>query len=57
MAENPPEPAKEGDDVKPDFGQSDNVDVDPTQGAINMGFDDNDEPPAEETGKEDEEVS
>ena len=64
-----PEPAKtdddkqasvdKDDDVKPDFGQSDNVDVDPNQGAINMGFDDKDEDEAPKGGKdkEDEEVS
>ncbi|KAJ7385357.1 hypothetical protein OS493_016434 [Desmophyllum pertusum] len=60
-----PEPAKKDDDkqasvdkdddVKPDFGQSDNVDVDPNQGAINMGFDDKDEAPKGGKDKEDEE--
>lgn len=54
MAEAEPEPAKEDDDIKPDFGQSDNADVDPTQGAINMGFDDKDEAPGEGEKEEDE---
>ena len=49
-----PEPAKEDDDVKPDFGQSDNTNVDPNQGAINMAFDDKDEAPDEEEEEEDE---
>ncbi|XP_078369902.1 uncharacterized protein LOC144653707 isoform X2 [Oculina patagonica] len=51
----PPEPAKESDDVKPDLGQSDNVDVDPTQGAINLAFDDEYVTLAEGKDKEDEE--
>lgn len=54
MAEAEPEPAKEDDDIKPDFGQSDNADVDPAQGAINMGFDDKDEAPGEGEEEEDE---
>lgn len=52
MPEPAHEPAKE-DDVKPDFGQSDNIDVDPNQGAINMAFDDTDEATGE--GEEEEE--
>ena len=40
--------------AKPNFGQSDNSDADPTQGAINMGFDDKDE--AADDKKEKEEV-
>ena len=66
MPESPPEPAKEDDkpalegadeDSKPDFGQSDDKDEDPTQGAINLGFDDQDEAPGKEKDKEDEEVN
>ena len=51
------EPEKVDDDVKPDFGQSDNIDVDPNQGAINMAFDDNDEATGEGDEEEDDEVS
>lgn len=32
---------------KPDFSQSDGSDVDPNKGAINLGFDDKDEPDQE----------
>ena len=53
VAETAPEPANE-DDVKPDFGQSDNIDVDPSQGAINMAFDDKDEATGEGDEEEDE---
>lgn len=56
MPEPAHEPAKE-DDVKPDFGQSDNIDVDPNQGAINMAFDDTDEATGEGEEEEEDEVS
>jgi len=55
VAETALEPANE-DDVKPDFGQSDNIDVDPSQGAINMAFDDKDEATGEGDEEEDEET-
>ena len=56
MPEPSHEPA-EDDHVKPDFGQSDNIDVDPNQGAINMAFDDNDEATDEGDEEEEDEVS
>ena len=40
------------EDEKPDFGQSDSSDADPNQGAINLGFDDEDEASKEETEEE-----
>ena len=54
MPEPAHEPPKKDDDVKPDFGQSDNIDVDPNQGAINMAFDDKDEATGEGDEEEDE---
>lgn len=57
MPEPTHEPAKKDDDVKPDFGQSDNIDVDPNQGAINMAFDDKDEATGEGDEEEEDEVS
>ena len=41
----------EDEKVKPDFGQSDSGDADPNEGAINLGFDD-DEAQKEEKKKE-----
>ena len=53
MPEPEPDPEKADDEAKPDFGQSDNIDVDPNQGAINMAFDDKDEATGEKEEEED----